>query len=228
MIFPFVLAFLLGLVELSLLHVFGKKLCFGCEIKHKLKLVSFGAGISVFYLLTRFLPEVYEGSASSAYAVFAGFLVFFAAEKYVYGHVPRAKLSKDLQQLHLGISAITSVLKGVVLYTFALVSKISAVLFVIPLFFLTATEDWSLHFLHRAGSRVPKILAGFGVFFGVLIASFAPMPYALKQVLLGLVAGFLLFVVINEIIPKERKGNTAYFIIGILAYAGIELLLRSF
>lgn len=229
MLIPFVFAVILALMEFGALHFYTKSNCLTCNPKTRQlvrKIVSFGIGVTVIYLLAELLPIVYTGGRLSVYAVVLGFTFFFLMEKHIYKHVPKENMKTDLQRLHAVVLLATGILEGFVIVQLAGQRLADAILFFVPIFFISATDDFSLHFIHGEENTLFKILAACAVLIGVIIASFTVLPLLLERFALGLVAGALIFIVVNEVIPKEKKGRTGYFLLGMVGYVLLELFLK--
>ncbi|MAG52394.1 MAG: hypothetical protein CMH62_00355 [Nanoarchaeota archaeon] len=199
--------------------------------KYKAYLISFVAGISVTYIFLHLLPNLQNGDSDLIKSLFIfvliGFVVFHLTEKFIYRYVGKGKVSEDLKLNHsLGLFLYEFSI-GIVLVQFTRVNVIEGFLFFVPVFLHTALSNLSLHKIHGLNPEkeqilenktIRMILSG-GAVYGALIAFFYNLNLRFSYILTGLVAGILLYVVIREMIPKEKEGNPIGFVLGVVFYS---------
>ena len=94
-----VLAYLFGIL-LGLGHYLSELISW----KHREKIISFIAGMSIAYLFLELFPLLFQEGKQVSEVVFLfvmlGFLVFFVFEKYVYQHSKTRMIAREISWLH--------------------------------------------------------------------------------------------------------------------------------
>ena len=224
-----VLAGVLALVNFNLLHFFGNVVCISCSPLRR-HLISFGVGIAIIYLLIALLPDIYQKpQIGIAYAVLIGFTLFYLIEKYIYKLVPKRKLKKDLQQLHSLVLFVIGLIEGVLIYHLSVEGVKEALLFFFPILFVSISDDFSLHFVHGKEKRmISQLIVILAPIFGVLLAVYQLVPLFISNYLLGFIGGILLYIVVNELIHREKKGSTPFFMLGLGMYLVVTVIITNF
>jgi len=103
-------------------------------------------------------------------------------------------------------------------------SLTSLYLLIVPfLIGIIASSHSIRHLEKKIGNTWVGILIGLAIPFGSLIAfSILNYPQLLYSVF-ALITGALLYLVVVDIIPKYRKGNIYWFVIGFLITTGFQL-----
>ena len=224
-----VLSFLLSVV-LSLTNFLSDKFSMD-KSRYKPYFISLVAGISVTYIFLHLLPNLYSGvsvfSRSLFVFVLVGFVAFHVVEKFIYKYVGEGKISEDLKLNHSVWLLIYDISIGIVLVNFFKISAVEGFLFFIPVWFHSALSNLSIHkisglnFRERADlkNKALKLFLSGGALYGATVALVYGVSLKISFVLTGLVAGILLYVVIREMIPKEKEGRPLFFILGVVLYS---------
>jgi hypothetical protein len=221
MLLPIVLG-----AALAVIHYFSEKFRL-VERMHKMKFVSFTGGVFITYLVLHLLPSLFVGdlllNRISLVFVLVGFSFFHLLEKFIYRHKTKnqEELRKELKEIHSIAFFIYHFIIGIVLAGILGRSETAGFLFFIPLLFITGMSSVSLKGIHgriRQKSAV-KIVLSVSTLLGILVSLFFPVTPAISSILLGFVTGALLFIVIVDSIPKERKGEPVFFILGVALYS---------
>ncbi len=217
---PFILA-----VVLSLLNWFAEQLGPRVE-KHHANLLSYSAGLALAYVFVFLLPEIVDGSRSTLgnsvyYFLLAGFACFHFAEKFVYQHVRNKREQlKELGEVHaLGFFA-DHFLLGMVLYysRLAIEGSWQGLLVFVPLALHTVSSSLAMSHLHERFRERQGI---------TLLLSLAPVVGAMAAYglnpetiahygLFAFAVGALLYIVVRDMLPEGRKGDSRLFALGAL------------
>lgn len=216
----------LGLgVLLGVMHFFSDRIDLSMY-RDKMKLMSFTSGILITYLFLDLFPQFYAGSRFvteiSLLFVLIGFAAFHVLERYTYRHASRkSELRKELKEEHSAALFLYHVAIGMILVDLTGASALQGLLFFVPIMLYSLTSTISLKEIDgelRASAPV-KALLSFSTLIGTAIAAFFSVQLVLFDALIGFIAGSLLYIVIMDSIPREKKGKPAYFILGIAVYA---------
>lgn len=223
MIFAIVLSVLIAFA-----HFISDRICLMCSTV-KNELISFVAGISIVYVFLNLYPEFY--SVASAHSplmftsVFLGFAIFHIIDKEIYQKISHKGVKNDIKVAHgLGLVVYYFVV-GMVLVHLLDISSKTGFLFFIPVFIYASFAAFSGHSIH--GLYGPHhvmleylfIFQSFAVIAGTVFALFVAIPDPISIYSTGLVAGLLTYIVLRDMLPKEKKGNPLLFIMGSLVYA---------
>lgn len=209
-------------IILTIAHYLGKEIHYH---KYKWKIISFGAGVLLVYLILDLFPRLYIDvffyNKLVFLAVLFGFVLFYLFEKHVYQHASKEKMLRQLKEIHTAGFFIYSFIIGIVLANVSEENLVAGALFAVPLVFRTLLGGISLQELHYTiKANVPlKVFLSLSTLFGVLLALYFEIPFVLQHILLAFVLGVLLFMVIREVLPKNRRVDTFSFITGVLFYA---------
>lgn len=213
-------------IALAVIHYFSEKFHL-LEHIHRMKFISFTGGIFITYLILDLLPALFEGgvmeSRISLLFVLIGFSLFHLLEKYVYREAQnREVLRKELKEIHSLTFFLYHFVIGMILVS--VIDKLglmTGILFFIPIFLITLVSSISLKEIHGRirEKKAVKLLLSISTLLGVVVATLFPLTFLLYSILLGFVVGALLFVVIVDSIPRERKGEPVFFILGVALYA---------
>lgn len=222
MILPIALGILLAIV-----HYFSEKFHLLSNI-NRMKFISFTSGVFISYIILHLIPDIFVEdiilNRISLMFVLIGFSVFHLLEKYVYKHDygNQEKMRRELKEVHSLAFFIYHFIIGIVLVTVFNESGIqSAILFYIPLIFITSVSSLSLKEIHGKirGKPVVKFLLSVSTLLGIIISSLFPLSQFLYGTLLGFVVGALLYIVITDSIPKEKEGMPVFFVVGVALYS---------
>jgi len=192
--------------------------------------VSFTAGLSVTYIFLELLPDVYAGIGLVDRYVFlsllVGFIIFHLAEKHIYKQVQQQHQS-DLTRIHLGGQFLYHFIVGILIVTFTQRSIIDGFLLLVPVTLHSGLSNLSSRGIHNFDmksrrifkNRVKRVFYSLSPFYGAIVAFVIPFSGKLVAILTSFIAGILLYIVIREEIPPDRKGNPRLFLIGAVLYA---------
>jgi zinc transporter ZupT len=220
MVFGYVLALALSVIDFLTEGLFSK------ASPNKMKFISFSAGVSVAYIFLVLLPEIYSGAITINRLIFLsilfGFAIFHIIEKYIRQNFTGPALRKEHKLIHSATSFIYFFMVGFLLVKVTGTNILNGTLLFIPIMLhiiidslpRRATKKRHLRALHASSA-----------FLGAVSATFIEIGNAGNVVLLGAVGGALLYTVVRESLPKERKGKPMYFITGLLLFTVVILLL---
>lgn len=189
--------------------------------------ISFAGGLTLTYLFLDLFPRIsvlaYENTPYILLLVVIGFFFFHLIEKYLYKYLPREEFSKKYRVFHLSTLAFYKFAEGIALFELALINNLEAILFFVPLLFLSLNEDFSLHNWHGRREKPLKILASTAVLFGVLVAQSIVLPELFAELIIAFVAGALFYLSIVNLAPKEKGGRLYALLAGSITYILIFL-----
>jgi len=221
MVIGYILALILSIVDFFTEGLFSK------ASPNKMKFISVSAGVSVSYIFLILLPEIYLRSMEINRLLFLtvlfGFGIFHIIEKYIRQNFTGPALRKEHRVVHSVSSFVYFFVVGFLLVKLAGVNNdLSAVLLFIPIMLHIIIDSLprrhtKKHYLRAFSASSP--------FLGAISASFIDVGQTGNTMLLGLVGGALLYTVVRESLPRERKGRPMYFITGLLLFTVLILLL---
>ena len=223
-----ILGLTLGVI-LSLVHYYSDKitLFFG---SHKIKLVSFSAGVSIAYFFLMLMPEIYGGFAYINKLIFVfiliGFVLFHLTEKFIYQHEKKDQLMHDLKEAHSLVFFFYHFIVALVLIRILSNGFVEGLLFFIPILFHMTITNVSLHEIHRdlIESKFIRFLLCLSSLIGIVFALFANISNVLYYTLFSFIGGAILYIVVREEIPKDKNGYPSYFILGAFIYSLLIVL----
>ena len=222
MLLPLALGFILGIVHYASewLHLLGHA--------RRMRVVSFTGGVFLSYLVLHLLPQLFTGNAFldrvSLLSVLAGFSLFHLAEKHIYRHEAKSpeELRRELKEAHaIAFFAYHFILGIALVNVIARAGLAAGLLFFIPLLLIAAMSSLSLKAVHGQirQRKAVKLLLSASTLLGMAAASAFPLTPLLYGMLFGFVVGALFFVAIVDSIPRERKGEPLFFILGAALYS---------
>lgn len=210
-------------IILAIVHFWSEKL----NITNKLwniRAVSFIAGISVTYAFLYLLPEAYQSFETQGKFVFIfiimGFTLVHITEKYIYKHQSSDRLLHSLKEVHSIAFFFYYLLLGAILVDIAYQGAVQATLFFIPLLFYGAVGFVSLDKIHRKVSeRGPlKFALSLSAIIGVLISDLLLQTGVIFDAIFALVIGGFIYIALIDFVPRERRGEPAFFVLGVFIY----------
>lgn len=222
MILPVILSVLIGLA-----HYASDRLCIICSTIRK-QLISLIAGISTVYVFVNLFPEFYKASRPFNplifTSVFLGFAIFYLVDKEIYQKIRHKQVPHDIRLAHGYGLTIYYFVVGIALVKLLSLSTKGGILFFIPIFIYSGLSTLSSHGIH--GMHGPhyksilhlNVIQTISVIVGTLIALFLMIPDFLLIYLIGFVAGILTYIIIRDILPKGKKGEPLFFILGAFIY----------
>jgi hypothetical protein len=221
MVVGYILAIALSVVDFITEGLFLK------ASQGKMKFISISAGVSVSYIFLILLPEIYSGSFEISRILFIsillGFGVFHVIEKYIRQNFTGPALRKEHKLIHSTTSFIYFFVVGFLLVKLTESDGgLAASLLFIPIALHIVID--SLPRRHTKKQHL-RALSASSPFLGAILASVLDVGAAGNTALLGIVGGALLYTVVRESLPAERKGKPLYFITGLLFFTVLVLLL---
>lgn len=213
---------LAGLLVLA--HFFSGRIHI-TAVHHRMKMISFTAGVFITYLLLQIFPELYVNQYLTRILfvfVLIGFTLFHVIEKYVYRHAKNSnEIRRELAEEHAMAFFGYHVLIGVVLVGLTRGSLIDGILFFVPVLSFTVVSSVSISAIRQDIVRQPllRLLLSVPSLIGVGIGLLFPVPEVISNVVLGFVSGTLLYILIVDSIPREKKGEPLFFLLGVLLYS---------
>jgi zinc transporter ZupT len=223
------LEIVLGII-LSLTHFFGEKILAKFKHHNQSKVISFGAGISITYLFLQLFPELYSEVIYTNKLVFVyvliGFTLLHLREKYIYQHVQKRRLLFELKEAHSVAFFVYHFILGIVIVKIIQSNLLEGLLFFVPIFFHAAISNVAMSEIHHhiKGRFDMKILLSLAPIAGVLLGLMFVISNLFYAILLGFVAGALLYVIVRDVLPKDRKGSIEYFVVGTAVYTLLIML----
>ncbi|OGY26885.1 MAG: hypothetical protein A2864_00350 [Candidatus Woykebacteria bacterium RIFCSPHIGHO2_01_FULL_39_12] len=220
---PIVLSLILGAT-----HFWNEKIQIRQEYV-RIRLLSFVAGISVTYVFLNLLPEVYRGFELFDRLIFvsllAGFSSFHLVEKYVYQHSAPQSLREKLGGVHSLAFFYYHFFIGVVLVKLNNIRTLYSVLFFLPILFYSAIGIVALEKIHPKiwEKTYIKFLLSLSTLAGVLSANILLSFENFFNLLFGFVVGIFLYIALADFVPREARGKTEYFALGVFVYTLIIL-----
>ncbi|MCH8741547.1 hypothetical protein IH779_01465 [Patescibacteria group bacterium] len=214
---------------LGAIHFWNEKIFFKRETI-KAKTMSFVAGASVAYVFLYLLPDLYKGVASINQWIFIfillGFSLIHVLEKYFYQHTAGEERLFRFKEIHFFIFFLYYFIIGIILVDFLKLSIFNGLLLFMPVLFYAAVSRVSfveVH-VHIREQKFFRILLTLATFLGVLSASVILENAFLYHILLAFVIGAFFYIVIMDFIPREAKGRSEYFLLGISVYTILIIL----
>ena len=202
--------------------------------KNKYRIMSFGAGVLLAYLILELLPQVFRGinilDNFPFIFILVGFSIFYLAEKYIYQHASKKRLLTELKEMHSVAFFIYYLIIGIIIFNITKKSILQGLLTTIPLIFHTTLGAASLNEIHPTikENKLVKLILSFSPVAGFLLATFYPISETVNHYLLAFISGAFLYVITSEVIPKENKGDPVDFLLGLIIYTALILFIGSF
>lgn len=211
-------------------HFFGENLKIDKKTKHY-RIISFAAGISIAYLFLNLLPHVYEAASILKNWLFIFLLLGFAlvhlVEKYIYQHADMQNLTKELKAVHTATFFLYYLIIGIVLNGKVQTDILEGVLFIIPVTLHAGLSTSSLSEIHGKikENSIIRILLSSAPLLGIVFARAIFIPDIAENIMVSSIAGILLYVMVKEFLPEKKKGQPAFFIVGLMLFIVFKLVL---
>lgn len=194
------------------------------HIRHKSRIISLAAGVSISYILLFLFPEF------PSMELFLSTLIGFSIVHVIHNHVQKHRSStfrKEMMNVHASAFFFYYVVIGITIVNIERFGIISLVLFSIPVALHTVASSTSLFEIHRdlKKNKSLAMLLASSTLLGIIIASMISFPEIIYQALLGISIGSLLYIVIRDNIPK--KGGSGFFAAGVVFYMIVFALLQA-
>jgi hypothetical protein len=215
----FLIPVLFGLV-LFFAHLFSESIAEKHK-KHKMKTISFTAGIFITYIFLHLLPQLFQNNQVSTHIsllfVLFGFSVFHIIGHHAYHH----KLKTEKAEEHFIGLFIYHFVVGTVLVSVAKISLLQGILFFIPILIFTSLSSISMNDVHKIEKKsiVIKMVFSLSTLFGILLSLLYDQVNALQFVFLGFITGSLFYIIFSDALPKENEGKPFYFALGVIVYS---------
>jgi hypothetical protein len=200
--------------------------------KRRQDIAAFAAAIAISYLILVFLPETYSGGLSVVFffPILIGFTTIHVFEKLIYkkfsGSVSLKRRHTYHDELHAIILFVYHFVIGVVIINLLRNDFETGLLFIPPLLLFATIGNWSVHHHYVTKTTWIRVVLASSTMLGAISATFITYPEVVHKSLLSFAAGILLFIIVRESLPKEKKGNPLLFTLGVLFYSGIILFLQ--
>ena len=221
-VIPLILAFVL-----SVLHFISSG--YAAQIKrHHTKIISFSAGIFISFIFLDALPEISFGSSIVGFNIYiillAGFACFHVVEKYFYQHrTEHSDLVYRLKELHiLGFFINHFILGFALVLFFELPGRLSVLGYAvfIPFALHTVSSALSLRYIIAGvvNTNIWKTVLSGSVFLGAIVSFvlYDIITIETFYIMFSFIVGMLLYIIIRDMLPRGRRGDSLFFILGLL------------
>ncbi len=208
-------------VVMTFIHFLGEKISEHVERFH-IELLSFGAGLMVATFFLEILPQIGAGETFLGHYVYLlfllGFIFIHFLEKLVYQQaVGEREVAIDVSRFEAAGLAAYNLLVGLIIAVFFEAYEDLAYFILAPFFVRAfAISVSSSHINEKIDSRLNRLLQYIGpiagTFFGFLLIANKTQFFLIFSITMG----FILYVVIRDIIPRGKEGKPIYFIAGAL------------
>lgn len=235
-------------ISLALVHLYCSKLQF-LDVIPRSRWLSMAGGVSVAYVFVHILPDLSERQETINRTGALGFLehhvyllallgltVFYGLEKAV--KVSQSKQSKEKIEtydntteagvfwLHICSFAIYNALIGYLLLHSETSGLLSLFLFFIAMALHFVVNDYGLRKDHkRTYQRIGRWILAAAIIVGWVIGIATEISEPAIAVLFAFLAGSIIFNVLKEELPEERKSRFWAFAVGIVVYSVLLLAL---
>ncbi len=192
--------------------------------KNKQKVISFGAGVLLAYLILELFPNTFKGISLLNNSIFLfillGFILFYLTEKFISQQKSKSKKLKELKEIHSLTFLIYYLIIGIILFNITIANQIKGFLFFIPLLFHTTIGSISMNEMYSSikVNKLLKLVLSSSPIIGVILASSIIITPYLNHILLAFISGAILCIITREVIPKESKVKPLNFLLGISTY----------
>ena len=136
------------------------------------------------------------------------------------------KLRLNLKEEHSIVFFIYHFILGIILVQLLSVSLVKGLLFFIIILFHSTLSTASLKEIHQkmVKKKIFKIILSVSTLIGIVFALFINLPQVIHFILIGFIAGALLYIVVRDVIPKQADSKLMYFLFGALLYMVLIML----
>ena len=193
--------------------------------------LSFAAGVGISYMFLVLFPEVFTRLSvlgpSTFLLVLLGFTVYHVSEKVGYKYIQQRKssLRSVHHSVHLVFYFVYFFLVGVLLQYVARSGLGPTLIFFFPflLYVMVLHLPQKFEFPHL----FHHILYVGSPLYGAFVGFWFPIPENVFVGILAFIAGALLYIIVREAIPPEKKGHPGLFLLGAALYALIVFLIPA-
>ncbi len=191
-----------------------------------LEITSLSSGVFISYIFLTLFPELFKSRVylgnNGLFIALWGFVVLYIIEKYVMQHVKNYFVQKKrLLQIRMFGFFINHFMLGFALvFFFKAGIPVMGYVTVLPLTLHMFSSALLSEELHRKfhGTMIGKIVSSLAIFLGALVSIWLYPSTRIYFAVLSFVTGTFLYIVVRDVMPKEREGNVYYFLYGIIAY----------
>lgn len=223
LLLPIIGLIFIFIIDYFSVHIFGNKVWIYCS-SYKRKITSFCVGFTLIYLFAEFLPHVYQ-SPTSVYSVVLGFSIFLCLEQLVVKYRKRSTMSNNEQTVHAYFIFIVKLLQGIIIFQVLEQGFGAVASFLITIVTVDMAEDFSVHFLKGREKGFITYFLPLGLLIGFIIAILNIVSIVAMNWLSGFTPGILLYLIVTELIPKERQRSGEYLILGMLIYILLQIFI---
>jgi hypothetical protein len=210
---------------IGIAHYFSRRL--KMEGPNKMKLLSLSSGVFITYLFLHMFPELYEIDVmlnkTSLVFVLIGFSIFHILEKYIYKHSKSTNtLKRELKEVHAVSLFIYYFVIGIAIVNLGeYIGTLEMILFIVPVLVHAALSSISFGETHAVAKGAPiiRLFVSSSTLLGILMAYSLGILRIAHYAIVGSILGMLLYITIVDSIPKEKEGEPAYFLLGVVIYA---------
>jgi len=223
------LAAILVTLAIILVHILGEKFSKHIEKFHR-ELLSLGAGLMVGIFFLKILPHITLGEQFLGQFVYVflliGFILIHILEKYVYQHArSKREVAKDIILFEKAGLAAHGFFIGFFIAVYFEAFEQLAYLIVAPFFIRTfAISVSSAHISEKNESRLYTILKNTPFMIGTLSGLILSSSKVWLFIALSIATGFIVYIIIRDMIPPQKEGRPIYFVVGALVILFITLL----
>jgi len=204
-------------VVMGLTDFFGHKIS-SLIGEHRDAVLSFSAGLLISLLFLILVPDVIVNGVTELLFLFmlVGFLLMHLAEKYIYRHVThKQELLEDLKIIHIIGFGLDNFLIGFIIASLVELDFAVVITLAVPLLLQMLTSSISLDSIDtRLNDKYSKIILSVLPLSGAILGIVLELEYLLTNYILAFVLGILFYMIIRDVLPQGRKGNSALFFAG--------------
>ncbi|MDA1061002.1 MAG: hypothetical protein O3B47_04370 [bacterium] len=222
---PILLIVVIFLVILTVIKFFEDSFCLDATSAGR-KIVSFLTGAAIVTVFLDLLDEIYLGiHAINDFVVLVlpvAFIVVFLLENHIYHHSKKKKY-KEQRILIKSISFLAGTLVGLIAMSNFQENIFKEIIFMALIVSYDLMREVSLHLMHEDRpeklSKIDyllKILMSSSPFFGFFLAYYFDISDLVNIILLTIFGGAVIYVLMREIIPKEKDIYPIPFLTGVV------------
>ncbi len=226
-------AILIAAVIMASFHLIGEKISEHIKRFHN-ELLSFGAGLMIGVFFLEILPHIITGEALLGELIFiallSGFVIIHLIERFVYKRAfGEEEFARDVIRFEAAGLIAYSLLVGVIIVVFFDAYGNLAYFLLIPFYvrnFGVAVYSDTVN--EKIGNRTTRILQTSGPIIGVLIGWLLIESETQLYLVFAVTMGFILYIIVRDMIPREREGKLIYFVAGVIITAAITIIFSIF
>lgn len=134
-------------------------------------------------------------------------------------------MSNNEQTVHAYFIFIVKLLQGIIIFQVLEQGFGAVASFLITIVTVDMAEDFSVHFLKGREKGFITYFLPLGLLIGFIIAILNIVSIVAMNWLSGFTPGILLYLIVTELIPKERQRSGEYLILGMLIYILLQIFI---